>query len=279
MGWTLAIETGIEPEYETALQLEALDQGWKVKNVQNIPFTNQFITGSPNMGTPLSNKLLQNPKVWFHGSIQAAKRAQKATSWQVHAPWEDLRCRIYYSKLSKYILQSQHKITTLQKFKEQRSEFFTSSLVKNKSLFVRPDSNDKVFTGGCITLDTFENDYKLITFYDPSPETSIVVAVPQQIFTEARFLVVDGEIITGSYYQIDGSSVCLEASPKLLALADEFLSYCLDSGFNPEISWALDLAETLDGWKIIEVGATSCCGLYKCNLNHFMSALDKVLNV
>lgn len=34
----LAIETGIEPEYENALQIAALNHGWKVYRVSSIEY-------------------------------------------------------------------------------------------------------------------------------------------------------------------------------------------------------------------------------------------------
>lgn len=57
--------------------------------------------------------------------------------------------------------------------------------------------------------------------------------------------------------------------------AKEILGYCLAKGFNPAPSWVLDLAKVEDGWKLIEVGPSSCCGLYKCDTDLFIEALDK----
>jgi hypothetical protein len=274
---TLAIETGIEPEYEQALQEAARTEGWKVESVQNIPFTDQFITGDPHMGDPLPESLLMNPLVWFHGSIQAAKRAQEATKWQVHAPWHQLRCSTYYPLLRGRLLQRDHLFTTIGEVRTRKDELFTSSLVEDDTLFFRPDGNDKVFTGGCISRPEFDKGYALMTFYDPSPSTPVVVARPQRIRSEARFLIVDGKVITGSFYKTGGQTVRLEAHDALLRIAEDHLGFCLERGFNPAPSWILDLAETSDGWSIIEVGASSCCGLYKCDLLRFIQALTPLI--
>lgn len=273
----LAIETGIEPEYEQALQEAARGEGWEVRSVMNIPFTDQFVTGDPSMGSPLPESFLQAPNVWFHGSIQAAKRAKTATAWQVHTPWVQLRCQHYYEVLRDRILQREHLFMTLEEFAARKDELFASDLVEDESLFVRPDGNDKVFTGGCLTAEDFQKGYDLMTFYDPPPTTRVVVARPQKIKAEARFLVVEGKIVTGSLYRTGGQSVRLEAYSSLAEVAEDHLRYCLDQGFNPSPSWVLDLAETPDGWSIIEVGSTSCCGLYKCDLVAFIRALTESL--
>lgn len=270
----LAIETGIEPEYEEALQNAAWSAGWSVERVMNIPFTDTFVTGDPNMGSPLPKELLDNPNVWFHGSIQAAKVAQKATKWQVHAPWAQLRCSAYYPILGERILQRDHLFTTVAEIAANKDKLYASNLVEDETLFFRPDGSDKMFTGGCISLPDFDHGYSLMTFYEPPPTSVVVVARPQRILSEARFLVVGGKLITGSYYKTGGQTVRLEASDSLMRIAEEHLAFCLERGFNPAPSWVLDLAQTKEGWHIIEVGATSCCGLYKCDMDKFIVALQ-----
>lgn len=273
MGLTLAIETGIEPEYENALIDAARGEGWEVVVVRHIPFTDRFVIGDPNLENPVPKSLLENRAVWFHGSIQAAKGAQKGTAWQVHAPWPHLRCSTYYPVLKDRILQREHRFITVAEVQTLKDELWSSDLVEAESLFFRPDGNDKVFTGGCIALDDFDHGYKMMTFYGPSPETRVVVARPQAILSEARFLVVDGLLITGSYYRIGRQSVRLDAPTSLMDIAQDHLNFCLDQGFNPAPSWVLDLAQTPEGWFIIEVGASSACGFYKCDLTKFIRAL------
>lgn len=271
----LAIETGLEPEYEQALQDAARAAGWGVRVVGNVPFTDRFVTGD-GMATPLSDSLLEDPAVWFHGSIQAAMRAQQVTRWQVHAPWEQLRCRTYYAALPERILQRDHVFLTLGELPERIDSLFASELAVDGALFVRPDGNDKAFTG-CVHADTFAGDYALLTAYEPPPETLIVVARPQRILAEARFLVVGGEVVTGSLYRSGGQRLQLEAHDSLMAEAAETLRYCLAQGFDPAPSWVLDLAQTADGWSIIEVGGTSICGLYRCDLASFVRRLEHCL--
>jgi len=35
-----------------------------------------------------------------------------------------------------------------------------------------------------------------------------------------------------------------------------------------------DIAKTNNGWKILEVGASSCCGLYSCDMDLFVEAMS-----
>ena len=272
---TLAIETGVEPEYESALMEAAREAGWAVLNVRHVPFTTDFVHEANH--EPLPQHILNDEGVWLHGSIQAGKGAQAGTKWQVHAPWPALRCSNYYPKLKGRLLQEDHLFVALSEVESQKDTLWDSHLVVDESLFFRPDGNDKVFTGGCVSLDDFDYGYKLMTFYEPPPSTQVVVARPQRIQAEARFLVVGGKLVTGSYYKTGGQALTLEASSSLMEVAREMLSFCLSRGFDPAPSWVLDLAETAEGWSIIEVGASSCCGLYKCDLRAFIQALGEVL--
>lgn len=275
---TLFIETGIEEEYENALIESAKKVGWKVQTIMHIPFGNMFVyTKDGFYGDPVSQADLNNELSWYHGSITGGKSAQRNTKWQVHAPWHQLRCSTYYEVLGDLILQEEHRFETIESINEKVEELYASSLVEDETLFFRPDGNTKEFNGGCISYNEWNSKYELINFYEPPPDTIVVVARPQVIQAEARFLVVDSELITGSYYRTGGQTVRLSASNNLMDTGKDILVKCLERGFNPSPSWVLDLAQVNNGWRVIEVGATSCCGLYKCDTDAFMTALDKVI--
>ena len=276
---TLVLEPGIEPKYERALAASARKAGWEVALVQHIPHTTLFLS-SDEEGRPGKNvdeSLLRNPDCWFHGSIQASKSAQKGTSWAVHAPWYALRCSAYYPKLRARLFQQRHEFTTVAGVLADKDRLFASDLVVDETLFFRPDGSDKLFTGGCISLPDFDAGYRLMTFYDPPPEAPVVVAQPKQVLAEARFLVVGGEVVAGSYYKIGTQGLKLRADTDLMAIAREFLAFCKAQGYDPAPSWVLDLGQDAEGWWIMEVGATSCCGFYKCDLDAFVESLDQVL--
>jgi hypothetical protein len=275
---TLFIETGIEEEYENALIASAEKLDWGVVRIMHIPFGEKFVYHSKSaFQKELSEADLNNERGWYHGSITGEVAAKKLTKWQVHAPMEETRCSYYYKALPDVILQNEHRFETIESINTKKDELFASDLVEDGCLFFRPDENDKSFTGGCIHQDDWEEKYKLLTFYDPPLDSVVVVARPQHISAEARFLVVDGKLTTGSYYKTGGQRVRLEASDSLMKEAQRVLDYCLEQNFNPSPSWVLDLAKVEDGWTLIEVGPSSCCGLYKCDTDEFLSALDKVI--
>ena len=276
---TLVLEPGIDLEYERPLAEAASRAGWGVALVQHVPFSDMFVRSSwsGDHGDPVDASVLLDPNCWFHGSIQATKVAQQNTAWQVHAPWHALRCSSYYPHLRDRLFQQRHAFTTVGGLLRDRDQLFTSDLAVDGTLFVRPDACDKLFTGMTISRSDFDAGYKLLTAYDPPQEAPVVVAAPQKVFAEARFLVVAGDLVTGSYYKTGGQAVRLRVSDRIVDTARDMLGFCLAQGYDPAPSWVLDLAEGSDGWRILEVGATSCCGLYRCDLNAFVDALQGVL--
>jgi hypothetical protein len=138
---TLAIETGIEPDYENALISSAKKIGWSTAVVYSIPFDGAFVW-SYDKETQVPQELLQYPNVWFHGSIQAAKAAQQRTCWQVHAPWEALKCTSYYPVLKDILLQKDWFVTTIGELLRDKNKIFGLNCVRDQTLFFRPDGKD-----------------------------------------------------------------------------------------------------------------------------------------
>lgn len=272
----LAIECGIDPDYEGRLMASAAQLGWQVLVVAWDKGTGSFclsdLTGNIS-DRPVPTLSLQNRHVWFHGSIQASVAAQEHTDWQVHAPWVELRCSSYYPKLQDYLFQKGWLVLSLGEFVNQRDILYCVADI----LFVRPDTNDKVFSGGCVSLENWDASIKNILFYDPPMDTMVVVAVPRQVVSEARFLVVGRKLVTGSYYKIAGSAIRLRITSEspIWAEAEKLLAVCLQNQFDPSGSWVLDIAEDTRGmWEIIEVGGTAYCGMYACDTDAFLGALQ-----
>lgn len=263
----LAIETGIEEQYEQALIKAAHNNRWETRVVQHIPFSDEWENAPKNFRN--------RTDVWFHGSIVAAKSAARVTNWHVHAKWEWFTVRNYLMFLHAEMVNAPAIPITLKNLKKlgTPSGDLWWNWSENNVLFLRPDEADKVFNGGTISKNTFEEQLKFITFYDPPESTLCWIAQPKSIRQEARFLVVDSKLVTGSLYRVEHQSIRLEAPVTLMKEAQRILDYCLECGYNPDTSWVLDLAFVEDEWKILEVGPSSCCGLYACDLNKFIQAL------
>lgn len=262
---TLAIDTGIEPEYENRLIASATRAGWRVIYPRRVPFTDEILD--------VSEADLADESVWYHGDIATAKVIQANLPWQVHAPWPALDLAfllVYYRELP--FVNTDVEFTTAGRFAENPGPFF-DRLGEDDHVFVKSTAADKTISGTCIDRADFVRAWDLLTFYEPPLDTPLLIARPRKIKAEARFIIVNKQVVTGSYYKTGGQGINLRATDHLIGIANGILQQMLHAGYDPAPSWVLDLAETDTGWEILEVGATSCCGLYACDTDAIIAAL------
>ena len=106
------------------------------------------------------------------------------------------------------------------------------------------------------------------------PESLIQITEPKQIFKEARIWIIGGEISTSSYYRFHGNIVYEDnVSNEGLNFAKKMADlYMVADAF------VMDICETLDGWKIVEVNCINSAGFYKGNIQGIISDLERKFN-
>ena len=155
---------------------------------------------------------------------------------------------------------------------------------ESEERFIRPTDDSKYFAGTMMESIAFrEWQHKVCVLkldYGNSltPETLIQVAKPKRIYTEYRCWVVKGCIVTMSLYK-RGDTVVYQNMDGLLGdEARAFANQVLQIGWLPAEAFCLDVCETEDGWKIVEVNTLNSCGLYSANLTSLVTALEHAFN-
>lgn len=262
----LAIELGIEPNYESRLTESARKHHWDVQVVKRVPFSDQWLNQNNH---PLDPSFLKRHDVWFHGDITSTKTAQD-TAWYVSADWNSLSYWNLLYHCESVCFNNKVQWTTLKKFLESPSQFITGNH------FVRPSSVDKIFSGQIVSKSTYEKDIALLTAYDPPLNTIICIAPAKPIKQEARFVVIDEQIVCGSVYSIDRQHIEVTPTDGQYLIAQSLLEQMLEKSFMPSEPWTLDICQTsANTWEVLEVGALSCSGLYHCNTDKIIKALGR----
>lgn len=182
-------------------------------------------------------------------------------------------CSHYYAHLGRFLLNRDYIMLPFGELPRCR-EFLFDALGRDDRLFVRPDSPLKIFTGQTIAHSTFDEDYEFIGFYEFPTESLVVVSSPKTITTEWRFVVVEGEIITGSQYMDDGTEV---SQPATDPAAMEFARSVVATGYQPDPVWVLDICRTSDGgYYLLETGGFSFASLYGCDKDAVVRAVSAV---
>jgi hypothetical protein len=104
------------------------------------------------------------------------------------------------------------------------------------------------------------------------PEDLVVVAPVTEIQAEYRLMVIGGEIATGSMYKL-GRRVVYDSyiEPGVLTFAEKRIKE-----FNPAIAYALDIAATPSGYRIIETNSISSAGFYACDMGRFVAGINSL---
>lgn len=142
-------------------------------------------------------------------------------------------------------------------------------------LFVRPDNDGKLFTGVALDQDELNKLREIIVGQqgtDAVLDERVVVSSPKKILSEVRCLVVDGQVVGASFYRRGGQVfISDQVDQAVIDYAQEQVDR-----FSPDLGYALDVADTPEGFRIIEINALSSCGLYACDLYRFVVAVNNL---
>lgn len=144
----------------------------------------------------------------------------------------------------------------------------------SNSVFMRPDSGLKSFTGKVIKEEDFEKEWAWIEEFT-DPESLIVISTPKNIKKEWRFIVASKSVITGSLYNEEGKFKCLKEFPmEALDLAQD-----IAESYNPDPMFTVDVCQGFDDkYYVLEVGAFSCAGLYSCDMGRIVEHASLIAN-
>lgn len=151
---------------------------------------------------------------------------------------------------------------------------FRKQLDKFTNSFIRPVSPYKTFTGFSIdTLDELIFEVNSIEqLNNIQPEERIFIALKKEILGEFRFVIVDGEVVTGSEYRWDDVLDIRSDVDKDC----EFLAQMVGRHpWQPDVAYVVDIAKTNSGPRIIEYNSFASSGLYACDTDKIVKAVNK----
>jgi hypothetical protein len=104
-----------------------------------------------------------------------------------------------------------------------------------------------------------------------SGDTLVMVSDPVQIYSETRTWVVKGEVVTASEYKRGNKShQSSTVEPRIIEFAQ-----ARASEWSPNEAYCLDVADTPNGLKIVEVNCLNASGFYKADMSKLVAALEE----
>lgn len=159
---------------------------------------------------------------------------------------------------------------------------FDSVIPPSDPFFIKPDTEQKAFTGYVTSVEDF-NRWQLSMYGNDivssddnrqiKPGLMVVVSKPVNIFREFRFWIVDGQIVTYSQYRANDKVEHIRYECKE---AIDFVERRI-SQWQPSRAFVLDVAETdteANEWKVIEINTFNCSGLYDADVSEIVRHVE-----
>lgn len=146
----------------------------------------------------------------------------------------------------------------------------------NEVKFIRPTKDSKVFNGKLYSKVKWEDTVQMVKekYLGVMPPVTIQVSSPKKIYKEARIWIVDGKIVTSSYYKFgDNVAWTEDVEPEGLEFAQRMADL-----YKVAKAFVMDICLTPDGWKIVEINCINCSGFYRGDLQKLVMALEDLYN-
>jgi hypothetical protein len=142
------------------------------------------------------------------------------------------------------------------------------------TFFIRPCEDTKSFSGTVYEWEDFVRWQQLVITSDNDlatlkPDTMVMYTSPKTIYSEYRFFVIDGKIVTQSLYK-RGDKVIHDShvDQDIIDFAQSMINT-----WRPARAFVIDIALTPSGCKIIEINNLNSAGFYACDVAKIVYAL------
>lgn len=235
-----------------------------------LPFLDKMeIPYETNRVIPFGGGFLEEPKPTQENVIVIGSYSMSLAA--VEKGWvpgtfvnENFDYRVWSREWEGRCLNSPAEVTKFGEVREQEDLFF-----------IRPCTDDKQFTGHVKDWKEFAEWQKKVidlreTYTTLDYDTPVLVSEPKRIEAEYRFIVIDGEVITGSLYK-QGQTVLYQecTDPGIYQFVQETADIWV-----PARGVALDICIHDGELYVLEMGNMNAAGLYACDVQKLVMALE-----
>jgi hypothetical protein len=190
---------------------------------------------------------------------------------------EMLKVSTYGAFWGRHLLNDDYVVLPWAEFVRRR-EIWIRDAGGAESVFVRPNSCEKIFTGQEIPFDDWHHEVRCMeSLTGIRPETLVCVSSPKSdIAGEWRFWIANGAVVTHSHYSWETAgqpgAVCPEPPLECIELAN---ALCREP-WQPDVAYTADICMTDRGARLVEVNSFSCSGVYEADLSRLIDAGSSV---
>lgn len=140
------------------------------------------------------------------------------------------------------------------------------------SLFIRPDSGRKLFTGTTLTKKWWDKELDIIKglpYCRVTNQDMVLISSVKKIISEYRVLMYNNEILGYSHYEgeIQKNTNFTKALVNFWGETNNYI---------PDTLYTMDLAWTEDSVKLLELNSFYSSGLYDMDFKHIVKRIEKI---
>lgn len=147
----------------------------------------------------------------------------------------------------------------------------------NNHYFIRPNGDNKYFSGGVKSSSDIEYIHKCVAnlkedeiYYGLNMDTDIIINEVMDIYSEYRNWIIDGQLITSSLYKM-GAKVIY--SDEVDSEVTDYVKKMVDI-WQPERAFVIDVAKTEMGMRIVEINTLNAAGFYAGDTYKLFEAIE-----
>lgn len=270
--WVL--DKDLFPEYEDKL-VNAIKNN--DSNVYVCDYDNNF----QSLNMFLSRNIDDDNIVIFHGSIEFGRKFDKMSYYPaIYLTYDNYECYNYYGYFGDHLLNSDYLMMGLNDVIRNKDKIF-KYFNKYDKVFIRPSNGFKTFTGQCLSKINFDDEFNtLIKSYGGiDMNTLVLFANSQDIKKEYRFIIIDGEIISGATYIDENNKGTNKPYCNKPCTDKNVIDYVksVKDIYHPDKAFNIDVCELEDGtFKIIEINSFTCGSMYGNDYDKVVKAMNKL---
>lgn len=131
--------------------------------------------------------------------------------------------------------------------------------------FVRPCSGKKIFSGNVYSREGLQRELDFLVQNKNVDNTLCLVSKPQQLKREWRCIFIDNDFCAGSQYMLNGEKDLKPELPE--EVKDYAIQISRDPFFLNRFEFIIDIAETNEGLRLVEINAFPTSSFYLANLD------------
>ena len=238
-------------------------------------------------------KFTQDDIVVFHGSLQHGRQLTQLPIYPgVFMTIDNYECYKYYGYYGEKLLNSEYLMMGLNDV--VRNKYMIQKLVPSfgfgergnqSNIFIRPSNGYKTFAGQVISIEQLEKEIDILmkSYGGVDPETLILLSKQQEINEEYRFIVVDGNVITGSLYMDNYNRKTLKPyyDKPVDEMSEAFkFAKLVANVHQPDKAFTIDICSVDYGdyklFKILEINSFNCASMYGAEYEKIVNSINQL---